>query len=476
MERVISFAEPTVGAITLAATVPDHDLTAALADLHVDRVAAQKKVDRWLWGENPDLFVHEWSHIFQVASYPLLYLRAARQGRLLAQWAKAVAALPDGTELPIIGALDRRAQQSDLIEVVPVRLTPEPQGIRSEAMTSRRPRRGVLQELDLVEEDATVFQYRVEIGSRGTGHGYRRWLSERARYSSVFSFLSTFATDDQALALLPVFARIALRTLRPLESLAALLTDVVRDGADTYTRDFPDEDWDEWAEDFFTRRLLERMPTAATIEDRFFGFAIEDPQEYIDDAAFERLLEITPHLPMGLLARWSRDEAQLLQSVMRAPWKFIDRDNNVDTRLERFRPPLSVYILTGNPSGQKAILHLPSDAMRNTPAPQAFQVTGGEPVLMKTLVHEAWRGKGMLDASLGRRTSPIACPHAECRFHAFRMCDGWTSIPPVPEDCDFPDWILGLTGKDVSQDGRRLISRSAPVVDLLPPTEGVHRD
>ncbi len=461
MDRVVSFAEPTVGAITLAARVPDRDLVAAVAELHEDRVAAQKKIDQWLWGQNPDLFVHEWSHIFQVASYPLLYLRAARQGRLLSQWAKAVSELPEGTELPIIGALDARARQSDLIEVVPVRMTMEPGGIRSEAMTSRRPRRGVLQELDLVEEDATVFQYRVEVGSRGTGHGYRRWLAERARYSAVFAFLSTFATDDQALALLPVFARISLRTLRPLEALAALLTDVVRDGADVYTQDFPDDSWDGWAEDFFTTRLRERVDTATAVEDLFFGSAIDDPQQYVDDAAFEELLTATPHLPVGVLARWSIDEAQILHSVLQAPWKFIDRDNDIDPRLERFRPPLSVYILTGEPSGQQAILHLPSDAMRNTSAPAAMQGEGRPEIRMKALVHEAWRAKGMLDASVGRRVFPIACPHTNCRFHVFRICSGWTSIPPTAEECDFPEWFIGLSGKDVSQDGRRLISRSA---------------
>jgi hypothetical protein len=458
MTRVVSFAEPTVGAVTLAATVPDGDLATVLADLAEDRVAAQKKIDRWLWAQVPDLFAHEWSHIFQVCSYPLLYLRAARQGRLMAQRAKAIADLPDGTELPIRGALKEQAGMSDLIEVVSVRFLFEPDGIRLAPLPSRRPRRGVLQELDLVEEDATVFQFRVEVGSRGSGHGYRRWLAERARYSALFSFLSTFATDDQALALLPVFARVALRTLRPLESLAAMLTDVVRDGADVYTTDLPDDDWDTWAEEFFTSRLLERVSPAPAVDRLFFGQTMGDEQGHVDDGAFGELVDGTPHLPLGTLARWSREDAGLLDRVLRAPWTFIDRDGNRDARLERFLPPLSVYVLTGEPSGQRVVLLLPSDAMRRTPAPPALQVAGVPQVTMKTLVHEAWRGKSMLDASLGRRTPVVPCHHTGCRFHSKGLCEAWLPIPSEPEDCEFPPWLSSTTGKDVSPDGTRLIA------------------
>jgi hypothetical protein len=35
----------------------------------------------YVWRTNPGLMTHEWAHILQVAQYPLLHLRAARQLR-----------------------------------------------------------------------------------------------------------------------------------------------------------------------------------------------------------------------------------------------------------------------------------------------------------------------------------------------------------------------------------------------------------
>ncbi|MGB6004806.1 MAG: hypothetical protein WBG36_09355 [Ornithinimicrobium sp.] len=465
MARVFSFADPTVGSVTLAATVEDNEILQIMHDWQGDRAATQDKLDRWLWEKDTELFAHEWAHILQVATYPLLYLRAARRARRISQWAFAVRDLPNGETLPLFGQLDERSRDSDLIEVVRVRLILEPGGIRMEPMASLRPRRGVIQELDLVEEEATIFQYRATIGSRGSGHGYRHWLAESSRYSAIFSFLSTFCTDDQALALLPVLARISLHTLHPLQSFAGMLTDIVRDGADTYTKDYADQEWEIWAEDFFKSRLMERVDEAISPRELFLADALDDKQGYITDESFDELIEFTPHLPMGALARWNRGEDGLLDNVLRAPWSHIDRDGAFDPRLERFRPPLSVYRLTGMQSGAERAMVLPSAAMRNIQAPRVFQLDEDSTLMLSTIVLELWKAAELLDAALGVRGPIIACPHAQCRFHSKGLCEGWPQIPQEFEDCTFPEWLSARTGKTVSPDGRHLIQEPSQTVN-----------
>ena len=100
MADVMSFAEPTAGTIRLAIDVPDAELASILSDLETDHLKAQKEIDRWLWGQMPGLMSHEWSHMLQVSTYPLLFLRAARQGRLTSQFLSAIGDLPAGTGCP----------------------------------------------------------------------------------------------------------------------------------------------------------------------------------------------------------------------------------------------------------------------------------------------------------------------------------------------------------------------------------------
>lgn len=78
-----------------------------------------------------------------------------------------------------------------------------------------RDRRGNdLSESDLIEEDASIFQYKVEIGADGTGQGYARWLHEKHRYTMVFKFLSRLLGPENAYTALPPLVRADFARLR----------------------------------------------------------------------------------------------------------------------------------------------------------------------------------------------------------------------------------------------------------------------
>lgn len=464
MNAVGSYVDPTVGALTLYMTIPAQDLAAIRRDVTQHTAGAVGRVAKYVWERNPGVLAHEWAHILQTATSPLLHLRAARQGRMLPHLLNSITELPEGTELPVLAHLHEDWHWASLLEAIPARLTPTDVGIAMSAGTDLQPRRGMLRELDLVEEDATVFQYRVEVGSRGTGPGYRQWLTEKPRYSALFAFLADlFGDDDHALQLIPVICRVCFATTRPLESLGAVLTDVIRDGSDVYTQEFPDPDWDEWAESFFRDRLLDRFGPASDESVDMRATALGDTSGVITDDAHAELVTRTPHLAVSLLAGWNSDDGDLLDDVLRHPWMFIERrGQGWDSRLERYVPPVMSYRFVAEDDSDSLVLVAPSAAMRSTPAPAAF--TDVQPGLkMTALLLEGLRGRALVTSALGVRIPLAECPHAGCRFHSTGLCRGWVPVPETPEACDFPVFLSATTRRTVSSDGRFLISdKEAP--------------
>lgn len=454
MDWSISYADPAVGGVFTALSIPDDDLAAIDHDARQHPEGFPQRLRTYVWGRFPALMCHEWAHILQVAEYPLLHLRAARQQRLIGQWLSALAHEPVPRPLPIESQVVDDWQWSRLIETVPIRLVIEDDKISMIPIAPGTIVRGALRELDLVEEDASIFQYRIEIGSRGTGAGYRRWLLERTRYCALFHFLTDFMSDDDALNLVPVLTRAAFWTVRPVEALAAMLTDLVRDGADTYTRPFPDEDWDDWAEDFFRHRLLERFGAAdMTATD----FRVPDglvKQGVVSSAAFDTMLDRAPILPASLFARWSREEDGLIGHTLRAPWQFFERGGAAwDKRLDRFAPPVMIYRLTGEETeAQRAYVHL-SESLRT----ESFRDID----TWRAIVSELLRGKQLMDVATRAREPMVRCPHEQCRFHRTGLCDGWLSPPQTADDCEFPEYLAVATNRTVNADGTMLIeSRS----------------
>jgi hypothetical protein len=454
MSQSASYADPVVGAVTLHLTVPQADFDAIHADAAY-REGFFERLATYAWQKSPSLLSHEWAHIMQISAYPLLHLRAARQGRLVSGRVAALAAADVPAPLPVILAVNDEWRWSSLLETVPVWLRVQDDGILVKPVASLAPRRGTVRELDLVEEDATIFQYRVEVGSRGTGPGYRRWLVEDRRYSALFSFLAGFMDDDDALQLIPVLCRLCFSTTRPLESLAVILGDIVQYGAGLFTTEFPDDEWDIWAEEFFRGRLSERFGIAADTSFDITNSAMHDAQGMITPEQHAELAKSTPHLVASLFYLWSAGEQGLLTAVLRSPWRFFGRRaRRWDSRLDRYTPPVIIYQLRAEESGDRLTIVGSSETMRREPAPAVFDAN----LKMASMIYETLRAKFLVDATLGDIEPLSECPHKQCRFNRTMLCRGWFPLPADPVECEFPDWFASTSRRSVSPDGKWLIA------------------
>jgi len=454
MAPTISYADPAVGAVLVSFEIPDVDRERIVRDATARRDGYRDRLRKYAWRRMPSLLTHEWAHVLQVARYPLLHVRAARQVRLVGDRVLSTRRGDGPVELPVHWSIEERWRWGTLFEASFVKITVDEDGVSTRAVEPGALVRGGLRELDLVEEDATIFEYRVEIGSRGTGAGYRRWLLERAHYRALFYFLADLTSDDDAINLIPVITRAAFATTRPMASLAAIVADLVHAGPGVLTSAFPDEDWDVWAEGFFLRRLRERFGDADEAATDFHVPALSDHQGVISPDRFRAMVERTPYLAASQLAMWSAQDGDLLPSVMRTPWRYIwRRGEGWDERLDRYQPPVITYRVR-SASGVESTLIDASDAMREAVAP----FDGDEAVKMSVLLAEILRAKQLLDVGLGLRAPLAVCPHTACRFHGSGLCDGWLSIPAEdPDECDFPNWLAVTSGRTVTADGRLLI-------------------
>src|SRR5262249_505079 len=212
--------------------------------------------------------------------------RAVRAGRILANHWVMLKENPGRHEFPIHFELNEEWQTSELIEPAPVKFIMMDKAVKMDAV-AHRATRGVLSEKDLIEEDATIFQYRVEVGGRGSGQSYRRWLAESSHYSSVFSFLSQYMSDDEAFELLPPFVRASFWTTRPLESFAALLGTALLTGPDFFRVPASEE---SGMDEIYLRGILhERFPDADTSSTDPQIATIQDTQGVITTEQFGTL-------------------------------------------------------------------------------------------------------------------------------------------------------------------------------------------
>src|SRR5262249_1119818 len=272
--------------------------------------------------------------------YPYLFLRAARAGRLLSAMPVYLKAHPGTYALPFSGlGFDDEWQMSRLFSTVPVRLRFTDDGVATEPVLHGGLRRGLIAEHDLVEEDATIFQYRALIGARGTGAGYRNWLRETRGYSHLFSILANRFGDDAALNMLPMLTRIAFHTTRPMHTCAQVLATIVG-----WHLDLDDADETTFYEPILMEHIEENIGVA---DEQSLSIAIPESQDaagFITAEAFDALIARTPQLSVCPLATESRrgtEDTSTITEILRAPWETFKRGSaDVPDQLYPFLPPV----------------------------------------------------------------------------------------------------------------------------------------
>lgn len=400
------------------------------------------------------LFRHEWAHILQLATYPTLYLRAARSARVAVGAGMFLAGNPGRYPLPLRFQMDSEWEFSTMLSTIPFRTVVEEGGVRTEGVLSNVGR-GILTERDLLEEDATIFQYRAEISGQGLGRAYRNWLRERPRYSRVFAFLARhLGKDDAALRLLPVMARAAFRTTRPLDSFLMLFGVIMHEGSDFFTDISSDEDLEE----LFTADLERKLGTVAADELSIQSPETADPHRVIGVEAFRGLIARFPLQPIGPLADLDANgepgKGGLAGEALRHPERFFDRrDPDPREDLLAYWPP-AITVSLDHPDFPRG-----STLLSLSPLMHETQVPG-----LEGTTYAEWGGSILKNRMIwqevlaGATGANARCPHAACDYHGSGLCRGWMTIPTEAAECEFPSFFAATTKHRLEGPGGELVS------------------
>lgn len=453
--RAHSYADPVVGAAKLILNSPDSEIE-PLLKLAADGQATtefKNSVLPWAWAHHRGLVIHEWAHILQVAAYPYLFLRAARAARLLSGPGTFLQHQPGTYPLPLTGMqLDPEWELSHLIGTWPVRLTFGADSIETRSVPQGSLRRGVISEHDLVEEDATIFQFRAEIGARGTGLAYRNWLHETRGYSRIFSILSRQCGDDAALNMIPMLSRIAFHTTRPMLAFSQTLARIL--GANL---DLSDSDDIPFYESILFDLLLEKLGIADEQSLLIATPELDDPEGVITTEGFDAIIARGRQLPVWPLASESRRQgpegSSAILEILRAPWETFERRNReLPASMLPYLPPVFM-VRPEHPDfrhGWTVLFIAP--LMVKTPFFDIPDVTYADWVTEVFRARELW--KPIME---GTAVPNPHCPHVGCRVHRTTFCCGWISIPRTEQECSIHDFIRLTTGHRVADDGSALI-------------------
>lgn len=406
----------------------------------------------YAWSAQRSLVLHEWAHVLQLATYPALFLRSARAARIMAGPATYLAANPGTHPLPLGFVMDEDWSVSGMLGTAGFRAIVRETEVEWRIVQDRVGR-GILTERDLLEEDATVFQYRAEIAARGSGRSYRNWLRESPRYSRVFVFLSRHFGDDAALRLLPILARVAFHTTRPLEGFFRSFGTLMHEGAGFYADPgFDDED----LEFVLLANLRSTQGSIGAGELTMQNPELDDPEGVIEEEALADLATRYKQMPIGLLTEidlnGNEDQRGVARAALRKPEDLIDRLNwEEDTRPRDYLPPITTITLADPdfPRGASLLVHSPLHLATEFPGVAGQTYANWTDAMLK--------GQMMWRAILETPEAPNArCPHEACSYHRTGLCRGWMTIPAAADDCEFPEFLVHTTRHRLGTDGTAL--------------------
>jgi hypothetical protein len=401
----------------------------------------------WIQAAHYPLMVHEWGHALQAISHPALYLRCLREYR--AVW--TVIGILRAERTPV--SMPFTPSQPWGTELVwptnPLRISVDggfPQvGLAEEDWLLPRD----LSEADLLEDAASVFQYKAEIGSQGSVEGYQRWLREPGHhhYSRTFNFLSKLLSPADAYVALPCLVMSAYLTNWPVNGFASLLAMTVRETPAPPARMGVDLYW-KYLDDC----LKAVMPVGACPDPRR---ALEEEGEHriINQTGMLGLADEFSQHPLSPVVRlaWS-DEANLqrIQEAILHPYRAFDRSERAAHGwVEAYQPPVTSFRVLGDMRLRDTLL-LFSPTLLGAEGPDGEKGEEGwlsflfDLINMKSFVFSA--------ATPLLRSLPHNCDHQACPLHPYDMCRGWIHIPDRFEDCNFPDWLSRVALREVDHE------------------------
>jgi hypothetical protein len=457
MDNAISVADPAVGTIFFHLR-PDSSIDDSRSVIeaahrrHESETATaeyQQRLLRYLFDHHYPLVVHEWAHMLQAIAYPGVYLAAVRALVLGERiW---IELQEDPEDWPLRRPVPTAWWSTIQMPTQPWRFWVDDQLVVQAAVADRSDRRrNEIAETDLLEEDASIFQYKVEIGADGSGQGYRRWLSEQHRYRSCFKFLVGLLGVEEAYVALPGIVRACFRTTSPLLTFVRLVRatlvetprTLAKRDADAYLR---------WAMDVTERGLgLPRAP----IE---FSTLADTTDAFVDDRAWATLIESGWH-PLQQLARTIRAESDgdpAAPEWLLHPWQQFQRSPQRPSQefFDTYWPPLAAVAVAHREllTGDAILMISERKYMPDADERKAFYFAMTS-ILRRHIAFQIFGGH--------HDDLPHPCPHHQCEYHATGLCQRWPNIPSDPRDCPFPQWFSQHSGRriDVATSTLRVVA------------------
>lgn len=452
----ISYADMAIGAIffNLPAAFPDEvrDILSAAQNRHTSEKARMEYVERVLrYVENfhRTLLVHEWCHILQAISYPALYMRCCRELHFVTRTLSELRKIDQ--EMPLQLRPSEEWKTTIDMPVLFYRILIDENGkVKLTQGDSSFPLETDLTESHLLEEDASVFQYKVEIGSEGTGSSYRQWLKERSRYTMVFRYLRSILGEENAYVALQPLVRTAFSTTWPMPTFANLLGWTIRNGK-SFPTDLGTESYF-----LFLQNSVKESATFKRDVPSVYDPATKDQLSYLGDSEFRSVIEGTEYHPLHLLAKTLHDKGTSSKEstdLLSSPYRAFPRDqHNVSDEIMEYFPPLTFFRIIDPrvSTGESLSMVAPRFAGKRLPFLQ--EMTYHEYLIeMMNEKHLVW---SMLTNYLD--SDPHNCYHTTCPFYPANLCRRWPKIPRSFDDCEFPEWFARVTGHNLDPKAEKL--------------------
>jgi hypothetical protein len=406
----------------------------------------------WVQAEHYPLMAHEWGHVLQAVSHPALYLRCLREYSAVCTVVDVLRkdrysvsppftpSQPWGTELiwptiPLRISVEEGLPEVDMAE--PDWLLPCD-----------------LSEADLLEDAASIFQYKAEIGTQGSAEGYRRWLEEpgRHRYGRTFNLLSKLLSPADAYVALPCLVMAGYLTSLPVHGFASALAMTVREAPAPPAKMGIDLYW-QYLED-----CLKASLPVGNCPDPRRPLHEEGDHRLVDRAGMLWLADQFPEHPLSPLVKraWADEaEVQQIQDAILHPYRAFDRgERNAHEWVETYRPPITSFRILGDMRLEDSLL-LFSPTLLESVGPGGEK--GEESWLSYLFDLIGIKAFVFAAATPILRSLPHNCDHQDCPMYGYELCRGWLHIPARFEECNFPDWLRRVALREMDYDAGMLV-------------------
>ncbi len=439
-------------------------------------------------------YLHEWCHMLQMVWFPYQYVQTWKELTVVRSLRQFLARCE--IEFPI----GRIALDPDVFEMINspamvhvMRRTSQGVDIDEREPDLEHPSPNDLTAIDLLEDFASIFEYKCRIQGPGEGDKYAKWLCDPANkaYSNVFWFLADLWDVDFAYRLLPAIVQASFSTdwtftafiqllswLLGVQSdyknystdqlFAALTRRMSRWGAAKTASGHPillvrgvsDFDLSPYISAAFPRRFT-RWATGEAKPQNVGTFESPTRPTLLTHEFMRSFISKTNLHPLYSYAKKFHGLLQTNDSIQLA--LFHPYDKQTLALLEHEFSPMVIVIGLNDPSlkGRDTLIHI-APGFVDYPSPVDPAIT------YKDYLTEIMKRKDTA-WSLATRFNdilPHQCHHTGCPYFRTNLCRRWSAIPASYWHCSFPNWFSRVYELKIDPEG----------MVLMPQNEGVGMD